>query len=391
MFLLVLGAMLSNRFGFWFSAVKRPELPEIPTVNLEGSDPVIARRVREFREKLAGSIQSTENWGQYGMVLHAHGFASASNTCYGVAESLDPKNPQWPYLRGELFSSRIGNPQEALIYYQRAANLSSLDHLAQIRFADSLLELGRVDDAEQQYHKVLANEKQDPQALLGLAKVAVARRQYREALHRMRPIAENPRIQKTCYKLLASVYEHLGDLAAANLTRKRLAEMPPDAPRTDDPIKEVARLEVGVRAELAKAQALKEQERVDEMLALVEDAVHRYPDSFEAWDALSIACAMADDPTGAERAARKSIQIVPKNSNAWLGLGSIFIWQRKYQDALEPLRKSIKLDPQNRQAYKSLGRCLQELGDAVGAAEAYRLSGMEESQPGTTPVPVKEP
>ncbi|MBC7855263.1 MAG: tetratricopeptide repeat protein [Pirellulaceae bacterium] len=306
------------------------------------------------------------------MVLHAHGFADAAHIGYAAAARLDPKNPRWPYLQGDLYLDGTIGPAEALPHFELAASLSPPESLARLRMAEMLLELGRLDEAEQEYRKVLAVQKQDPQAQLGLGRLAVARRQYRQALPYLQPAAEHPQVRKTACALLASVFDRLGERASADAARTRLAKVPPDQMRSDDPVNQVLQFEVGIRAELARAQALMEQERDSEMLAAVEDMVHRYPDSFEAWDALSVARGLADDPAGAERAARRSIQLVPKNAEAWLGLGKMMISQRRFNDAVEPLQRSIALNPRSGEAYFSLGKCRQGLGEFAAAAEAYR-------------------
>src|SRR4051794_9304517 len=99
------------------------------------------------------------------------------------------------------------------------------------------------------------------------------------------------------------------------------------------------------------------------MMVAVGETVHRHPDSFEAWAALSNACGMTGDPAGAERAARKSIQLAPKNAVGWLSLGNIQIWQHRYQDALESLQRSIELNPRSGDAYFSMGECRKALKD----------------------------
>jgi cytochrome c-type biogenesis protein CcmH/NrfG len=63
---------------------------------------------------------------------------------------------------------------------------------------------------------------------------------------------------------------------------------------------------------------------------------------------------------------------VPKNADAWLGLGKLMISQRRFKDAVEPLQRSIALNPRSGEAYFSLGECRKGLGESAAAAEAYR-------------------
>lgn len=375
MFLLiaVAGILVTFAGGTWMSPQKIPETPEIPTVNLDGVDPAISQLVQTSRKSLQDFPHSGKLWGRYAMVLQANGFDDdAAQICYDVAARLEPKNPKWPYLRGILTYAGSRGPGAAFTHFEAAAKLSPPDSLAQLRFANNLLELGRLDEAEREFRKVLAVKSSDPYAQLGLGRLAVARCQYREALPYLQPAAQHPLVQNKACNLLVSVFERLGDRASADLARKRLAKMPPDQPRSDDPTNELGQYTAGMFVELERAQALGNQGRISEMLGVVEATVHRYPDSYEAWAALSNTYGLLDNPAGAEKAARKGIQLASKNSNAWLSLGNVLIWQRRFQEAVEPLKKSIALNPQNVEAHFSLGECWQSLGDSAAAADAYR-------------------
>jgi tetratricopeptide (TPR) repeat protein len=386
----VVGLIVGIRVGTWRSSAHLPELPEIPAVNLDGADPAIVRLVRAARDILEQSPRSAIAWGQFAMVLHAHGFSDSAHTCYDAAARLDPKNPNWPYLRGHLYHDGPGGPEAALPHFELAASLGPPDSLARLLLADMLVELGRFDEAAQEYRKILSIRSNDPQAQLGLARLAMAKGEHHDALQYLEPLAENSPLQNTACSMLANVYDRVGDAAAANRARRKLAETQ-DQQRTDDPIMQVTQLEVGVRVDLAKAQQLMEQNQVGEMLEMVEDAVHRYPESFEAWAALTHAYGLAGDLGGAERAARRSTQLAPKNAKAWLSHGNVLIRQHRYKDALESVQKSIGLDPRNRQAYLSLGACRKGLGDSAGAAEAYKLAGPASPQQPGLPSEPKEP
>ena len=59
--------------------------------------------------------------------------------------------------------------------------------------------------------------------------------------------------------------------------------------RNDDPMVQIAQLGIGVQVELEKARVFMEQKKYLEMMDVLEQTVHRYPDTFEAWDALGSA------------------------------------------------------------------------------------------------------
>ncbi|MBC7855821.1 MAG: tetratricopeptide repeat protein [Pirellulaceae bacterium] len=349
-----------------------PILPEVPTVNLEGADPEISKVVRRAQTLVGKHPRAAPAWGQYAMVLQAHGFSDAAQICYAAAASLEPKNPLWPYLRGYLYNQSPEGPEAALPYFRLAASRSPPDSMAQMRLADTLLETGRLDEAEVEYGKVLAVHENDELAQLGLAKLAVARQQYGEALKYLEPIAESPGARNKVSGMRARAYDRLGDRSAADRERQRLAELPEDAVRADDPALQIFQMAVGVDAELGKARALLDQKQYQETIMALENLVHRYPESYDAWNALGSARGMVNDPVGAERAIRKSLQLSPKNAKGWLNLGNVLLWQERFQESEDPINKSIALNPKSGPAHFALGECRQGLGDPTGAAKAYR-------------------
>ena len=366
--------VLAIAAGIFFLARpgNQPSLPDIPTVNLDGADPEIAKVVRAAHAVVVQSPRTEFAWGQYAMLLHAHGFSDAAHICYEAASRLEPKNPSWPYLRGDLYQHGPGGPATALPFFERAASFSPPHSMPHLRLADTLLDLGRLDDAEAEFRKVLAAHPGDELAQLGLAKLAVARQQYADSLKRLEAITESPGAQNQACVMRARVYDRLGNSVAAERERQRLAELPEDALRFDDPLVQIAQLGIGVDYELAKARRFMDEHKISEMMAVLENTVYRYPDSFEAWEALGSGRGMANDPVGAERAVRRSIQLSPKNAKGWRNLGDVLIWQKRYQEAEESIQKSIALNPKHGPVYFSLGQCREGLGDPTGAIEAYR-------------------
>jgi tetratricopeptide (TPR) repeat protein len=357
---------------FYLRQDSLPDLPDIPTVNLDGADPEISKSVRAAHGIVTQAPLSAMAWGRYAMVLHAHGFSDAALICYGAAASLEPKNPDWLYLQGDLHRQGPGGSVAALPLFRLAASRGPPHSMAQLRLADTLLELGRLDEAEVEYAKALAVRPSDELAQLGLAKLALARQQYDDSLKYLRAIAGSPGTQNQACVMRARVYDRLGNRADAERERQILAELPDDSLRADDPMVQVASLGIGVGVELAKAKQHMGQSQFQEMMAVLENAVHHYPDSWEAWDALGSARGMGNDPAGAERAVRKSIQLAPKNAKSWLNLGNVLIWQQRFPEAEEAVQKALALDPKRGPAYYSLGQCREGQGNLPGAVKAYR-------------------
>ena len=373
--LVLLGTLLCAALavvGIYARRDKAPELPPIPTVNLDGADPAVVKAVRFAREALEKTPQTATAWGQYAFVLDANGFSDAAHICYHAAASLDPRNPKWPYLQGYLYHHGPGGPEAALPYFELAASLSPPNSMAQVLRADMLLELGRLDEAAEEYRQVLAADKDNAFARLGLGKLALARQEYQDSLQYLAPIAENPLVQKQACAIRARVYDRLGNPAEAEGERRRLAELPEDRLRPDDDVIQVLQSQVGIHVYLQKVHELWEQQRLVEMRDVLQEAVHRYPDSVEAWASLGNVYGTMGDLVSAERAVRKTVELAPTSVERRLSLANVQIRQRRYHEATETLQKAIELNPKDGRAYFSLGECRQGLGDAAGAAEAYR-------------------
>lgn len=358
--------------GGWFYRAWAYPPPEIPIVNLDGADPEIAQAVQIARQAVQRAPRSAAAWGNLAKVLQAHTIDGPADSCYAVAGELDPRNPTWPYLQGMLHHDATGGPERALPCFERAARLSPPNSMARLRLAGILLELGRVDDSNQEYLTALSADPESAYALLGLATIAATRQQYRDALTYLKSIHDNALVQKRAAALLASVYEQLGDRPAAQRERQRLAELPNDQLRPDDPINQVASLWVGIKARLAKANALREQDQVDERLAVLREAAAIHPESDEVWGILGIELQSVNDYSGAERSFKKSIALAPKNASHRFQLGMLQLSQQQFREGEASFRKALELRPTYYQASFGLGKCLQGLGNRAGAAQAYR-------------------
>lgn len=358
----------------WLLWGPAPPPRSIPTVELEDAGPDEIAAIHAASDAVRRTPRSAAAWGQLAMVLHGQAYEQAARDCYAVAAELNPRDPTWPYLQGYLHQGASGGPEVAIPLFERATQLSPVNSISRLRLADMWLEQGRLEDAEQEYGKVLAADSQDALALFGMGVIAVSRGQYRESLGFLQPIADIPLVQKRACHLLASVHERLNDKAAAEQQRQRLAGLPEDAPRPDDPMIQVGRLQVGIQFRLRDAERLRQQGRVTDAIAALREAVARYPDADAAWANLGMALHHTNDPTGAEAAMRRSIELSPQTAPYRFNLGMLQLTQNRYQDAAETFRKTLELRPDFGPAHFGLGEGLQGLGELAGAAEAFRTA-----------------
>jgi tetratricopeptide (TPR) repeat protein len=369
----VVGVLLLAGPGAAFWAYHRagPALPEVTGVDLAGIDPEVAQAITSAQTAVLGKPRSAAAWGHFALVLQAHGFLEEALTCYDVAARLDARNPLWPYLQGNILQHGA-DPGAALPYLERAAALSPPGSPARLRLADLLLEQGRLEEAAGEFATVLQADPDDAHAQFGMGQLAVARRRYHEALRYLQAVDDNPHARRSACALRAAVCEQLGDTAAMERERRRLAELPKDPPWPDEALDRVLRVQVGFTARREQAKRLVQQGRLDEALPLFQDTVARYPNSELAWIDLAWGLGASKDFAAAERALQKGIELAPGNARCWYYLGAARSEQRRFGQAAEAFRKAIELSPTDAEAHCGLGACLRELGDRAGAADAFR-------------------
>ncbi|MBI3822293.1 MAG: tetratricopeptide repeat protein [Planctomycetes bacterium] len=362
----------SGAGAWWIYRAWPATLPEVPVVDLTDVDPEVAEAISSARAALVKQPRSLEAWGKLGMVLHAHHFNEQAITCYAAAAALDRSNPTWPYYQGVLLQAGA-DPMAALPSLQRAARLAPRDTpTPRLRLAELLFELGRPDEAEKDFRMVHAGDAGNVRAVLGLAHVAMARKNYEDALEHLRPIAEDARVRKRAAALAAAAYLQLGMKDEARNAQGRLATLPDDPPWPDllDPVND---LRVGLVGRLERAKSLVHHDP-NAAVALMDETVRRYPESDQAWVALGAAREFAKDFAGAEQAFEKSIALAPKRADHHFYLAEFLRGQKRFKEAADAYRKASELRPHDADTHLRLGECLQEVGDRPGAIEAYRAA-----------------
>jgi Tfp pilus assembly protein PilF len=81
-----------------------------------------------------------------------------------------------------------------------------------------------------------------------------------------------------------------------------------------------------------------------------------------------------EDYTGAAESFLKAIEQNPRNSKAYYGLGGIYNYQNKLDEAEQAFETTLKLDPTNYDAIYSLGFTYELMGRKKEAEEKYQRS-----------------
>jgi tetratricopeptide (TPR) repeat protein len=340
-------------------------------VDLSGLDRAIVAAIEAAREQVRQSPHSAAAWGRLGKVLIAHELRESALLCLAEAEKLDPREPRWPYLQGVALSQ--GDPDAALPRLRRAVELCGRTPDApRLWLGEVLLEQGHLDEAEKHFREALQVNPNHPRAFLGLGRLALARDRLSDALEPLQRAASSPYTRQRANTLLAQVQQRLGQTAEAAKTLHQAAALPGDLPWPDPFVEEVARLQVGERARLAKARTLFQQGQAPEGIRLLSQTVQDYPRSFAAWLMLGQGLFGLREYADAEKALREAIRLAPEAVDAHYALGLSLLEQGNLAEAAVSLRRAIEIKPDFALAYYQLSRCLHGQNDPKGSLEALR-------------------
>jgi tetratricopeptide (TPR) repeat protein len=344
-----------------------------PSIDPTGVDPAVIAAIESARKAVRQSPRSASAWGQLGMILSAHNFASEANVCLVQAEALDPHDPRWPYYQGTELC--LNEPTVAIPKLQRAAELcdSRFDG-ARLRLGELLLRQGRPDDAEEQFRRVLQQNPANARAHLNLARIARERGNFEIGLEHLQFAAADKYTRKAAHLLAAEIHQRLGNKVAANQERQLAIKLPKDPDWPDRWVEEVFRLRTGRQVRLAVAAQLITQGRFREAAESLRQMVKDYPDSDWAWLLFGRALLGQNDLVAAETPLRTAIQLAPASMEAHFYLGVVLLLQGNPQSAAACFREALAIKPDFAEAHHNLAHCLLRQGDRKAAIEAWQAA-----------------
>ncbi len=296
-----------------------------------------------FPADLAGQISSCEQVIQHGsagvaalaelgQAYQANGFFPEAATCYRGLAQLESGNPRWPHRLACLYAG-AGELESAVQLWRRTLSLAPDYVPARVRLGDALLKLNRPDEAESAYAAVLKSDAGNPYALVGLARLDVARKNLASARDRLEQAAAHTD-DRIGADLLATVCEQLGDTARANALRARGKASgsfydPPDP-------------------------------WMDEI----------FDDCYDVYR-VTVAAGFADH-AGNDAAARhlidRALKLAPDNPAALYQSGSFALKARDYDRARRDFSACVQAAPDHSAAWTELINVCTEQHDAAGAA-----------------------
>lgn len=350
-----------------------PRLPSAPpTVELTNADPAVAAAVARAREEVLRDPRSSEAWGRLGMTLLAHDFFVAAAVSLAVAAGLDAKDPRWPYFEGRALLEGQPDVDAALRALERAAAIESRESAPRLLLAETLLENGRLDEADASFAEASRREPASPRMKIGRARIAWARGDLEAARAGLEEALRSAPNVRAARALLAEVLHRSGDADGAERERAAMARLPETHHWPDLYERQLQELRVGVTADTERANGLFVAGRADEAFALLEGSIARQPDALLPRLLLGRLQLQAGRFAESEASLAAACERAPTAFEAWFELGGARERQGKLAAAEEAYRKTLALKPDYPPAQLRLGHCRLQAGDGAAALAAFR-------------------
>nr|VFK50619.1 MAG: Tfp pilus assembly protein PilF [Candidatus Kentron sp. TC] len=357
-------------------AASNPLIP-MPIPNLERLESAVKEHLQAARADLV-SLQADsettpsalgEAYGRLGKIYHAHRLDASAEACYRNAGKLLPRDVRWPYLLGYLRQQRV-QLSDAARSYRRALELDAHNTPAQLRLAQVLLGLNRIDEAAPFLDRVSKAPGFQGIAAFELGRVSLRQGRYAEAVKRLtRAYATHPEASGIHYPL-AMAYRGLGDIEAARYHLQRRGEVVPLIP--DPLVEELSELPSGKRTRQYHAIKAVWRGEFDVAVREYRTILSLDPSDIGARISLGRCLYMLGDPDGASRAFGAVLERKPNHDKANYFLGRL-LWEKGQKElAAAHFRTTLEMDPRHGGAHFFVAESLMQQGDFQRAADHFR-------------------
>jgi tetratricopeptide (TPR) repeat protein len=354
----------------------RPSTIEASGSHLRPVAPSPLRRGRRWRRRwaLAGgliacALLAALGWSE----LHPAALVEAEaayrrnhlEAALGIAEGHLARRPlsRQAALLAARCLSRLGRPDQAEAYYQKAGTLELADR--HIR-AYALVLNNRREPAIQAYREILVRWPDDVLALSRMAAVLISERRWGDALETAERLIKIPAGAVIGHTLAGVVHHNTRDAELAVFAFDRVIALDPELKRM--PLKPRSMFWTDFGYNLLAVG------RWDEARRYLRRAFDEGGDAKVA-DLLGQSYYLEGALDDAEQCWRLALQWDPERFGTWWRIGKLELQRGRTAEALEPLRRAAALQPKAVGPLYSLGLAYRRLGRR---AESDRL--MEQAQ-----------
>lgn len=346
----------------------RPPKPTLIAVHL----PDLTELENEVREQIksqqdalaavtknpnATEAELSAAYGLMGQTYHAYSLTTPARECYVNAGRLAPRDFRWIYLLAKL-DQQQGDAEQAIRGFKTVSSLRPDFVAAPVNLGNIYLELNRLDDAQSSFANALAIDKNSAAADYGLGQVALAKRNYAEAVNYFQKALELAPAANRIHYSLAMAYRGLGN---SEQTKSHLAQQGTVGVRVADPLIDgLQELVSGARVHLVRGRMALEAKRYAEAVEEFRRAVAAIPDSVAAHINLGAALTQTGDLPGAMDQFEATLRLDPNNVTAHYNLAVLLANENKHEQAIAHLQVVTNINPEDTGARLLLAQELEK-------------------------------
>lgn len=345
--------------------IPRPSSP--PMIDFNGANPAVRTAIESAIQKVKEDLRSGLAWGRLGMVLSAHEYVAESLVCYREAQRWDQWEYRWPYLLA--VGLEVSDPRSAIQEYRHAIERDGSVPAPRIRLAELHLNLGQLDDAEEQLRSLKTSMPDDGRVLFRMAQLLYRRGKLHEALSLATSAHDSAPQQRQVAELVRQLRRATGKDGFAVAGDKPSIQTQTGWP---DPLLESVR---SLRRDpywlAVQGQQLIAQGRSDEGIIELERAASAAPDDWTLAAQVGRIYLSTSRLQLADDFLSRSIKRFPQACDLWRLRGSSRLIQQRWAEAAEDFRKALRLKPDDAPSRSDLGFCLQRQGQLEAAKREF--------------------
>ena len=340
---------------------------------LTGKGEAARRQIGEHRSVLESRLSDPgvtagllgDAFGLMGMLYHAYSLTAAAEDCYLNARSLRLAEHRWSYYLARLQASQ-GRLEEAFENYRRVLALRQDDLPALVWMARAFREQGEPGRARSLLERALELDRSSVAALFDLGQIAMAEGDFKTAVKRFEEALKLEPRAGVLHYALGVAYRELGQREKA---QRHMAGSSPGKISPPDPLMTEMR-SLGAGSQSIAALAFKVG-RYELAVSQFRKVVEARPDDPEARVNLGLALSRLGRPGEARKAFSEALRLSPGHAEATFQLGVLHAKDGKYAEAADEFAAALRADPDHLAARFNLASMLSEMARHEEAAAHY--------------------
>ena len=359
-------------------------LSSFPWPSLSDFEPLVQDHLQKTREQLSHAVESeamalelATQYGTAAMVYHAYTLREAARIAYQRAETLNPNDPRWPYLRGHVV--RVGDRvADAIPAFLRALELEPELVAGWVALGEILFELNRNQESAEAFQQAIAYDPLCAAAHGGIGRNSLEAKDFSAAVDSLEIAIEIAPHASSFRYPLGLAYRGLGD------SKRAIEEMEQrgmiNAAPVDRYLQVVRELPAGWRVHLRRGTTFFQEGRYPQALREFELAASAAPEVATVRLNLGSALVKVGRKKESVEHFQTAADLNPTAALPWFNLGVLAGGRGDDRLAVDYYRKATEADPGLLDAHFNRANALRRLSRFEEATLAYRI--VVDSEPG---------